>query len=385
MKKFLLPFLLCAVGLHAAAPVVSNIRASQRTGTKFVDIYYDVSASTSAVTVAVQASGDGGLTYTIPAATFTGAVGAGVAPGANKHIVWNAGNDWNGQLVAACKVRITANDGTTPAAPAGMAYIPPGLFQMGDNFYEGGADQQPLHNVQVSGFFMDRTEVSKELWTAVQTWATANAYSIGAGSSFGSGHPIQSVSWYDCVKWCNARSEKEGLTPDYYTDDAQTVVYQTGNVDVTNACVKWNANGYRLPTEAEWEKAARGGLQGQRYPWGNDIDASMANYNGYKGKTTTCAYYNGSQIPAGVDMANGYGVYDVAGNVWEWCWDWHASTYYGDPSANSDPRGPTTGTVRLLRGGSDWDAWDCQRCAFRNNRPPAHVNDGLGFRCARGL
>ena len=128
-------FLLCAVAVQAAPPVVSNIRASQRTGTKFVDIYYDVTASTSSVTVAVQASGDGGLTYTIPAATFTGNVGAGVAPGSNRHIVWNAGNDWNGQWVAACKVRVTANDGTTPAAPAGMAYIPAGLFQMGDSFY----------------------------------------------------------------------------------------------------------------------------------------------------------------------------------------------------------------------------------------------------------
>ena len=157
MKKSILTmcvlYFLCAVGLRAAAPVVSYIRASQQAGTKLVDIYYDVSASTSTLTIAVQVSADGGLTYTIPAVTFSGAVGAGVAPGAGNHIVWNAGADWNGQWVPSCVARVTANDGITPPPPPGMAYIPAGTFQMGDSFYENSSDELPLHNVQVSGFF----------------------------------------------------------------------------------------------------------------------------------------------------------------------------------------------------------------------------------------
>jgi len=386
-------FLCCTASVLAAPPVVSNITASQRAGTKLVDIYYDVSASTSTLTIAAQVSADGGTTYTIPATTFTGAIGAGVAPGISRHIVWNAGADWNGQWVPNCKVRVTANDGITPPPPFGMAYIPAGTFQMGDSFYESGnsSDELPVHNVQVSAFFMDVNLVSGMAWEIVQSWGIGHGYDISAGSWNYFGHPVYAVSWYDCIKWCNARSEKEGLTPVYYTDDAQTLVYHTGNVDVTNVQVKWTANGYRLPTEAEWEKAARGGLLGQRYPWGNNIDLSDANYmdfseGGYKNTTTPCGYYNGSQTPAGVDMANGYGLYDMAGNVMEWCWDWYGSAYYGDSTANSDPRGPTSGSYRLLRGGA-WRVYgDGLRCSYRtcvvpSNTPYYGVS---GLRCARG-
>ena len=89
---------------------------------------------------------------------------------------------------------------------------------------------------------------------------------------------MQTVNWYDCVKWCNARSQQEGLTPVYYTDAGLTQVYTNG--ETTTVYANWTANGYRLPTEAEWEKAARGGLSGQRFPWGNTITESQANYYG---------------------------------------------------------------------------------------------------------
>ena len=376
--------------LQASPPVVSNVSASQQAATKLVDIYYDVSASTATLTIAVQVSADGGASYTIPAATFSGAIGAGVAPGVHNHIVWNAGADWNGQWVPTCKVRVTANDGTTPPPPPGMAYIPPGAFQMGDSFYESGyTDNLPLHNVQVSGFFMDINLVSGALWQAVQTWGTGHGYTF-ANNAYWSGfsYPVQRVSWYDCVVWCNARSEKEGLTPVYYTDNAQTIVCRSGSPDITNVQVNWNANGYRLPTEAEWEKAARGGLLGQRYPWGNNIDTSDANYDSSQNGPTPCGYYNGSQTPAGVNMANGYGLYDMAGNAFEWCWDWYGSNYYGDPTANSDPRGPNSGSNRSVRSG----AWNYDsgylRCAYRCNAPPGnnyfgYYNSVIGLRCAR--
>ena len=387
----LILFTLAAARLHAAAPVVTNVQASQIPGTKNIQITYNVSdADGDLQTIAVQVSGDAGLTYTIPATALSGHVGAGVAPGTGRTILWNAGVDWNGQYVPLAKVRITAHDGTTPPPPPGMVYIPAGVFQMGDNL-DGNTNALPLHNVTLDAFFMDRTEVAKEQWQAVQTWSVGNGYSISGGSFKAPGHPVQSTHWYEVVKWCNARSEKEGLTPCYYTDTAQTLVYRTGITDITNAMVKWNASGYRLPTEAEWEKAARGSALGQRYPWGDTVNGSQANYSGSGHPfntvplTTPVGYYNGSQVPAGVDMANGYGLYDMAGNVWEWCWDWYGGTYYADPTANNNPHGPTTGSFRMLRGGSWGDVANSMHCAFRTFTQPGNSSSNFGFRCVRGL
>jgi len=381
---------LCSFVAGAAAPAVTNVTASQQAGTKLVDIYYDVSASSSSVTVSIDVSTDGGATWVIPAVTFSGAVGIGVTPGNHKHAVWNAGVDWKGKDVPNCKARVRAYDGSVPLPPSGMAYIPDGAFQMGDNL-DGLKDAQPVHGVQISEFFMDINLVSGSLWQVVQYWSGSHGYSIANGSWVADNHPVQTITWYDAVKWCNARSEKEGLTPVYYTDDAQTTVYRTGEVDVTNMRVKWTANGYRLPTEAEWEKAARGGLQGLRYPWGDDFPSSHANYHNsgdpYEAKnppTTPCGYYNGSQTPPGADMANGYGLYDMAGNVWEWCWDWYGSGYYSDSGAAMDnPRGPSAGTTRVLRGGSWSYHWSLMRCAFRSYYTPSSSFSNYGLRCVR--
>ncbi len=385
------------LALQAAVPVVSNVSAAQRAGSKLVDIHYDVAdADGGTLTIGVEVSGDAGASYIIPVTALSGNVGMGIAPGSNKSIVWNAGVDWDGQYVPNAKVRVTAYDGSTPVAPAGMAYIPAGPFQMGDSFYEIGIDTLPLHVVQVDGFFMDKFEVTKELWQSVQAWGAGHGYSINAGNAAGSGHPIQSVTWYDCVKWCNARSEKDGLTPCYCTDDAQTIVYRTGNLDLANTNVRWSANGYRLPTEAEWEKAARGGSLGYRYPWGNSVANHQANYSGsgdpFEGgnpPTTPVGYYNGAQVPAGVDMANGFGLYDMAGNLYEWCWDTYSSGYYGDPTANTNPHGPATATIiRVLRGGSWINSASELRCALRSssNYNVDYNNYALfGLRCARGL
>ncbi|HTR40055.1 MAG TPA: SUMF1/EgtB/PvdO family nonheme iron enzyme, partial [Pseudomonadales bacterium] len=275
--------------------------------------------------------------------------------------------------------------------PAGMALVPAGSFTMGDTL-DGEPDAIPT-NIYVSGFYMDVDLVTYGLWTNVYAYATANGYSFvyaGAGKNSVTNQPVQTVDWYDCVKWCNARSQLAGLTPVYYTDAGLTSVYKTGEVA---PYVNWEANGYRLPTEAEWERAARGGLSGRRFPWGNRIDENQANYdsltninydwgpNGYN----PIGYASGFPYttPVGSFDVNGYGLYDMAGNVNEWCWDWYG-TPYGQPTP-TNPTGPATGTSRVLRGGHSGEPAYYARCAGRASAVPIVFGNELGFRCVRGL
>jgi formylglycine-generating enzyme required for sulfatase activity len=287
--------------------------------------------------------------------------------------------------------RVIALEPINNLAPTNMALTPAGSFTMGDNL-DGESDAVPLHTVYVSAFYMDKYDVTKALWDSVYQWATNNGYSFdNAGSGKAANHPVQTIGWYDSVKWCNARSEMEGRTPAYYTSAAQTTVYRTGQLAVDNSWVKWNS-GYRLPTEAEWEKAARGGASGHRFPWSDtdNITHSRANYysttsyaydvsptRGFHPTFATGGYPYTS--PVGSFAPNGYGLYDMAGNVWQWCWDW-----YGDYSSASqtDPRGPTSGQYgyRVNRGGS-WDnnAFGC-RTAYRGYYDPSVRYNNMGFR-----
>jgi sulfatase modifying factor 1 len=347
--------------LWAVDPVVSNVRSVQRPGTRLVDITYDVADSDSpTVGVAVEVSADSGITYTVLAESFTGDVGNGIKPGTGKRVVWDAKADWPNKYSSKVRFRVLVSDQWL--APAGMALIPAGPFQMGDARVVG-----PEHTVSVSAFAMDKWEVSIELWESVRAWGNAHGYDLVAGGSFGVKHPVYNVNWWDVVKWNNARSEKEQKVPAYYEDVAMIQVYRSG--EKAPAGVKWDT-GYRLPTEAEWEKAARGGVSGKLYAWGTDeISTELANYARNKNGTT----------PIGSYGANGYGLYDMAGNVWEWTWDW-----YGDYSstAQTDPRGPSLGSYRVFRGGS-WDggAGYCRVAHRYYDSPGNRLNHGYcGFR-----
>ena len=294
-------------------------------------------------------------------------------------------------------------DLVAPLPPIGMAYIPAGTFVMGDHQGVGEADELPLHTVTLDSFYMDVSETTNESYadylnsakaqglitvssgvvykagssTAYSDTTSSSSYSriVWNGSSFSVlagklDHPMCMVSWYGAVAFANWRSSQDGLTPCY---------------DLSTWTCNFSANGYRLPTEAEWEYAARGGQHSPyyAYPWGNTLYGHNANFwqsgdpyeTGSQPYSTPVGYYDGGQSPSGSDMANGYGLYDMAGNVWEWCGDWYGSSYYVSSPSKSPP-GPSSGSTRVIRSGSWVFGAIYLRCANRSNSYP----DGRGPR-----
>jgi len=228
-----------------------------------------------------------------------------------------------------------------------MALIPAGSFEMGDskNEPEGWMKRsRPVHRVELDAFYMDVREVT-----------------VGQFREFVNQSGYSYNRWNDVAK--------------YSAGDEYPMVYVNWN-DAT-AYASWA--GKRLPTEAEWEYAARGGLVGKRYPWGDEInhdDANWGNTVSGKDKWRYCS-------PVGSFEANGYGLYDMAGNVWEWCQDWYGSDYYNN-SPTKNPPGPDTGSKRVLRGGS-WDSSTFNlRVANRLNYFPTYRYLDYGFRCVSG-
>ena len=252
--------------------------------------------------------------------------------------------------------------------PEGMVLIPAGAFKMGSDAAEALPREQPVHTVHVDAFYMDKYEVTnldyKRFVLANPQWQKSripaslhngNYLKHWAGNNYPSGkqnHPVTYVSWYAAV-----------------------------------AYAKWA--GKRLPTEAEWEKAARGGKVGLKYPWGNTISSARANYGSNVGDTTVVGKYS----------ANGYGLYDMSGNVWEWCLDaYDADFYFSSPARNPLSDVNTIANIglilddytniklsRVLRGGSWFSSARNVRVAPRSNATPTSTLNRIGFRCARSV
>jgi VWFA-related protein len=250
-----------------------------------------------------------------------------------------------------------------PIIPA-MVPIPAGTFRMGNitNHPPNFSTEKPVHEVTITEpFLMSRTEITQAQYEAVM--GTNPSYYKGAD------HPVGSVNWYDAVAFCNALSLQEGLSPCYLGSGPGLYCF-------------FERNGYRLPTEAEWEYACRGGTETDIFTGNltNDdctpLDPALDLAGWYCGNANSAAH------PVGLKEPNSFGLYDMHGNVWEWCWDRYDSRYYGS-SPVDDPRGPALGTDRAIRGGSfDWPARYCRSATRRDHVHPSSRSN-YGFRIVR--
>ena len=276
----------------------------------------------------------------------------------------------------------------SPFGGNNMIFIKGGTFEMGDVFDDNHyKDEKPVHEVTVSDFYLSSTVMSsafiidkmrKKFPGITQTYMLHFMCAVPACITLAmleksDNLPLTNVSWYNCVEICNWLSLMDGFEPVY-------------TIDGENVTVNWEATGYRLPTEAEWEYAAREGGKKVRFGNGHNILRSdEVNFNAmssYKRPYSEAGQYRGHTVPVDSFAPNALGLYNMSGNVWEWCQDFWDSEYYRHSPSNN-PRGPEIGNSRVVRGGSWLNYPDNCRYAFRNYFYPDNSFNNVGFRVCR--
>ncbi len=232
----------------------------------------------------------------------------------------------------------------------------------------------------VGAFAIGRTEVTRGLWDAVWEWAQVHDYDMRPGQGETPHHPVAAVDWFDCVKWCNALSEMQGLKPAYYVDTAHEEVYRSGEYELGPAQVDWDADGFRLPTEVEREYAHRGGTT-TRYYWSDEGFSTWSKEGMFRDYAQAIVRREvHTPRPVGLLTPNAFGLYDMSGNVSEWCWDWYIPS-----EAMTGGHGPVTGHFRAVRGGSiALDQNLHMQSGYRACAPPQYLLHDVGFRIASG-
>ena len=254
-----------------------------------------------------------------------------------------------------------------PAIPAGMVAITGGTFQMGST--TGSSNEQPVHQVTLSSYYIDPRPVTQGSFTALMK----SNPSLATGDTL---RPVESVTWFYAVLYCNARSKHDGRDTVYsYSSLASDSTYMDSLV------INYAKNGYRLPTEAEWEFACRAGTTTDYY-WGKNFPPATAADTAAIDANAVWTHNSGDSLAeVGRKSPNSYGLYDMVGNVQEWCNDWYDAGDVYSASAQTNPTGPATGAYNIIRGGYFGSDGDKLRSSYRSNMDPTTGNSGLGFRC----
>lgn len=247
-----------------------------------------------------------------------------------------------------------------------MVLVEGGKFTMGDSASIGRPDEKPVQDVELSSFMISRIQVTQKIWNL--------AMDVNPSNFHGYDLPVEHVSWYDCIEFCNILSKLAGFNPCYTIDKINKDPDNLNKNDQLKWLITcdWEADGYRLPTEAEWEFAAKGGSNGNFYRFAGSDNENMV-----------CWHKDNSSYKTqnvALKKPNELGIYDMSGNVWEWCWDWY-DNYAGNPLVN--PLGPDKGAYRVLRGGSWADNLNYQRTSGRGKENPTGKYSSIGLRIVR--